>query len=132
MLAERFIEQVEKLTCFIRDSQIDVIKKAAMMMADSIAEHHPIHVIGTGHSHVIAEEVSFRAGSLRVMSPILDMGYMVYGGARKSHQLERLPGFATAVLDNHDLRPGEILVIVSNSGKNQGPVETALCEGKGT
>jgi len=126
LLARRFIEEVEKVTAFIRDTQMDAIKKAARMMADSIADRHPVHVTGTGHSHLLAEEMSGRAGGLRVMSPVLDMGYMVYGGARKSGRLERLPGFATAVLDNHDLRPGEILIIVSNSGKNQGPVEMAL------
>lgn len=126
MLAEGFIEQVDKVNCFIRDTQMEAIKKAALMMADSIADRHPIHVTGTGHSHLLAEEMSSRAGGLRVMSPVLDMGYMVYGGARKSSRLERLPGFATAVLNNHDLRPGEILIIVSNSGKNQGPVEMAL------
>lgn len=126
MLAELYCEHVEKLVCFLKNTQMETIKKAAQMMADSIVDRHPIHVFGTGHSHILAEEVSFRAGGLRVMSPILDMGYMVYGGARKSSKLERLPGFASAVLDNHDLRPGEILVIVSNSGKNQGPVEAAL------
>lgn len=126
VLSERYIEQVEKVVRFIRDTQMEAIKKAALMMADSIADRHPIHVTGTGHSHILAEEMSSRAGGLRVMSPVLDMGYMVYGGARKSSRLERLPGFATAVIDNHDLRPGEILIIVSNSGKNQGPVEMAL------
>ncbi len=102
------------------------IRKAANMIADSIADHHPIHVFGAGHSHILAEEMCFRAGGLMVMSPVLDMGYMVYGGARKGSNLERLPGYASIVLDNHDVRAGEILIVVSNSGKNQGPVEISL------
>lgn len=126
MKGELYIEHVGRVLHHIRETQMEAIRKAACMIADSIADHHPIHVFGAGHSHILAEEMCFRAGGLMVMSPVLDMGYMVYGGARKGSSLERLPGYASIVLDNHDVRAGEILIVVSNSGKNQGPVEIAL------
>lgn len=121
-----YIEQVERLIARIKETQSQNIAAAAAMWTECIANKGLVHVAGAGHSHVMAEETAFRAGGLRVVDPILDMGYMIYGGARKGSKLERLPGFASIVLDNHDLRAGEVLVVVSNSGKSQGPIEMAL------
>jgi uncharacterized phosphosugar-binding protein len=46
-----------------------------------------------------------------------------------SGRLERVPGLAKLILDGHDLRAGEVLIVISNSGINSVPVEVAL-EGK--
>jgi len=126
MTAIAYIENVERAVSYIKRTQMEAIKRAAQMVADCVAQRGLVHVFGAGHSHMMAEEMSFRAGGLRVVDPILDPGYMNYGGARRSSKLERLPGYAPIVLDNHDVRPGEVMIIVSNSGKNQGPVEMAL------
>ncbi len=40
--------------------------------------------------------------------------------------MERLPGVASVLLDRHDLREGEVLIVVSNSGINAVPVEIAI------
>lgn len=126
MKAELYFEQVENLIADIKATQMGKICQAADLITQCIENRGLVHVFGAGHSHILAEEMSFRAGGLMVVGPILDPGYMVYGGARKGSRLERLPGFASIVLDNHDVKAGEVLIVVSNSGKNQGPVEIAL------
>ncbi|MBA7582383.1 hypothetical protein ES708_24311 [subsurface metagenome] len=50
-----------------------VIKKAAKVVAESIAREEPVHVIGPGgHSNMAAEEVLWRAGGLAPINAILD------------------------------------------------------------
>jgi uncharacterized phosphosugar-binding protein len=57
--------------------------------------------------------------------PILDPNLTLLGGLRTS-PLERLEGYARVLLTGEDLRPGEVLVVFSNSGINALPLEVAL------
>lgn len=123
---ELYIEQVRKVIDSLETTQMKAIERAAEMITECLQNGGLIHIFGAGHSHIFAEELSFRAGGLLTVDPILDTGYMLYGGTRRGMRLEKLPGFASIVLDNHDVRPGEVLVVVSTSGKNQGPLEMAL------
>jgi uncharacterized phosphosugar-binding protein len=84
-----------------------------------------IHVFGCGHSHLMAEEAFWRAGGLVPVHPILDPNLTLLGGLRTS-PLERLEGYARVLLTGEDLRPGEVLVVFSNSGINALPLEVAL------
>ena len=101
---------------------------AARLLADSLDGHEPdrmIHVFGCGHSHLMAEEAFWRAGGLVPVHPILDPNLTLLGSARTS-PLERLEGYARVLLTGEDLRPGEVMVVFSNSGINALPIEVAL------
>jgi uncharacterized phosphosugar-binding protein len=87
-------------------------------MADALAGGGEIHAFGTGHSHMLAEELFYRAGGLVRVEPILFEGLMLHAGARLSTALERLPGLGQAILDEHPMTPGDVLVVASNSGGN--------------
>lgn len=110
----------------VQDTQAEAIARATDLVAQSLMEGGVWHVFGTGHSHAIAEELYYRAGGLAPVNAILFPALMQHEGPVTSTQLERLPGLARVVLDKYDLRSGEVLTIVSNSGKNAVPVEAAL------
>ena len=102
--------------------------EAARLLAGSLDGHEPdrmIHVFGCGHSHLMAEEAFWRAGGLVPVHPILDPNLTPLGGSRTS-PLERLEGYARVLLTGEDLRPGEVVVVFSNSGINALPLEVAL------
>lgn len=112
-----------------RKTQTAQVQTAARWIADAIAADHLLFVTGSGHSHMLAEEVFYRAGGLAAVYPILDPGLMLHDAALASTQLERVEGIATVRLESAGVGPGDVLLIASNSGRNAFPVEAAL-EGK--
>jgi uncharacterized phosphosugar-binding protein len=101
------------------------IEEAARMMADCIAAGGVVHVFGSGHSHMMAEEVFYRAGGLFAFNAMLDINLTSFG-TLKAGMVERTEGYAPVILDSYDVRRGEVVVIVSNSGINPVPIELAM------
>ena len=94
------------------------IRAAAELIADALERGHELHAFGTGHSHMLAEELFYRAGGLVRVSPILFEGLMLHASAPLSTSLERLPGLAEALLLDHPVAAGDVLIVASNSGGN--------------
>ena len=86
---------------------------------------HLVYVFGTGHSHMLAEEVHYRAGGLAFTVPILATHLMLHEGAIASTKAERESGLVGPILDRYPIGPDDVLVVVSNSGVNAVPVEAA-------
>jgi uncharacterized phosphosugar-binding protein len=106
-------------------SQGPRIETAATWMATSIAQDGVVHLFGSGHSHMVAEEVFHRAGSLMPLNPMLDIN-LTFMGSVNATLLERSTGYGRVIVGSHDIRPGEAVIIISNSGVNPVPIEVAL------
>jgi uncharacterized phosphosugar-binding protein len=117
LAGELYLTRVIELLTKIRDTQRPQIEQAAAVIADAVRTGGVVHVFGPGHSHVIAEEAFNRTGGLACINPIVD---------RTGGRAELVEGYARAILDGHDVRPGEAMIISSNTGINPLPVEMAL------
>ncbi|HJW82706.1 MAG TPA: SIS domain-containing protein [Anaerolineae bacterium] len=103
------------------------IEKAAQVMADSLRQGGVIHMFGSGHSHLPVEEAFYRSGGLAPVSPLFDPSLMFHEGVEKCIALEKWDGYATRfVVPKYDLRPGEVMLVFSASGRNNAPIEVAL------
>lgn len=105
-------------------SQGHNIEVAAQWMAETITDGGIVHLFGSGHSHMVAGEVFHRAGSLLPLNPMLDAN-LTFLGHLNATLLERTSGYGKVVVGSHDIRPGEVVIVISNSGVNPVPIEVA-------
>lgn len=126
-LTDSYLTSLITLLERIRDQEAAVIKEAAKMIADAIVDGKRIFGFGCTHSSLPIQDVVYRAGGLLVMNPIFGPGIasLDVRPAPMTSALERLPGYAQAVLDNQPIEPGDILILISVSGRNAVPIEMA-------
>lgn len=126
-ITEKYISNIHRLLDRVLESQSEAIDRAVAAVADTLAQGGMVYAFGTGHSHMLAEELFYRAGGLVKVYPILDEPLMLHRNASRSSQVERLSGYAASLLDN-GISPTQkdTIFIFSNSGRNAVPVEMAL------
>lgn len=120
-----FTEKVNNLLKLVDEKETTNIKKAADIIYKSFINKGILHVFATGHSHMFAEELFYRAGGLVPIDPILIPELMQHVGAITSTKLERVSGKSKLIYESLDLKAGEPFIIVSNSGINAVPIEMA-------
>lgn len=120
-----FSNKVKTIIDDVTNEEQATIKMAAKMIFNAIKVDGVVHVFATGHSHMFAEELFYRAGGLVNVNPILEPCLMQHEGAIRSTKLERLTGLAETIFNSIDRKPNEPFIIVSNSGINAVPVEMA-------
>lgn len=122
---QRYVAELDRLLHELFEREGPAIEAAAELVAASIAAGGVVHVFGSGHSHMMAEEVYHRAGGLMAVSALLDPNLTAFG-TLNAGLVERSEGYAPVLLGSYDVRPGEVLLVVSNSGINPVPIELAL------
>jgi uncharacterized phosphosugar-binding protein len=119
---DKVVEVIDRLVA----RQRDALEVAATWTAEALKRDGLVYVTGSGHSHLIAAEVFYRAGGIAPVQAIFDPALMLHEGATRSTRQERIEGYAAEVLGPYALGEKDILFIASNSGRNAFPVEAAL------
>lgn len=125
-MISHYIDTIKKLLDTVETQEKDSMKKAAFYMAETIKNDGIIHLFGCGHSHILTEEVYYRAGGLVPIHPILHEPLMLHEGAVKSSQLERKEEYAKTFMAEQDIRENDVLFVISTSGRNPVPIDVAL------
>ncbi|MCL6737019.1 SIS domain-containing protein [Streptomyces neyagawaensis] len=126
--ARRFLDAAIGLVERVRDEEADSVAAAGKLVADTVVDGGRLFAFGAGHSSLAAQDLVYRAGGLALMNLLAVPGAVGVDvmPATLGSALERVDGLATAVLDSSPLRAGDLLIVISLSGRNALPVEMAL------
>lgn len=119
----QYITNIQNLINRVLETQMDIIDEAGAIVAETIMSNGFVYAFGTGHSHMMAEELFYRAGGLARVYPILEDALMLHNGAIKSTEMERLDGYAELILERYECNDKDCLIIASNSGRNPVSIE---------
>ncbi|MCS0635910.1 SIS domain-containing protein [Streptomyces sp. LP05-1] len=127
-LAGRFFDAAIGLLERVREEEAARVAAAGVAVADAVASGGRLFAFGAGHSSLAAQDVVYRAGGFAVMNLLAVPGAVGVDvmPATLGSALERVDGLAGAVLDSSPAAAGDVLFVVSLSGRNALPVEMAL------
>lgn len=119
--AEDYFSTAREMLDRAQDINAATLRTVGAIVGQSIANGGVLHTFGSGHSEIIGREIIGRAGGLMPVSGIFDLG-MGFS--------ENVVGYGTRLAERYDnthgLHAGEVVIVISNSGKNASPIEVAL------
>ncbi|MET7640431.1 SIS domain-containing protein [Streptomyces sp. NPDC005438] len=126
-LAEGYLQAAVRLLETVREREGERIREAGRLVADTVENGGRLFAFGAGHSSLPAQDLVYRAGGLAVWNLLgvpgavgVDVRPATLGSA-----LELVDGLASTVLDQSPAESGDLLVVISLSGRNPLPVEMA-------
>ena len=125
-MIQSYFSHLSELLDKVLNTQKENIKNASLLLENTLEASNTVFAFGTGHSHMLSEELFYRAGGLVKVYPIFDEPLMLHVNASRSSDIERQEGYAAALLAKTPLKENDLLFIFSNSGRNAVPVEMAL------
>jgi uncharacterized phosphosugar-binding protein len=126
-LAPRYLDAIIALLERVRDEEETNLAAAAEAIAEAIASGHRLFAFGCSHSSLPVQDIVYRAGGLMLVNPLFGPGIAALDTRPTTlgSAIEQLPGYAAALLDNSPVGAGDVVVVVSVSGRNAVPIEMA-------
>ncbi|MCX6238929.1 MAG: sugar isomerase domain-containing protein [Bacteroidia bacterium] len=132
MLALEWLKNARDVMSKIEDSQMENIKKAAAIMADSIEAGRWVHTFGCGHATIPVEEMYPRIGGFVGFHPMVELPLTFFTritGEMGVHQflfLERAEGYGDAIMKSYNFDKRDTMWIFSHTGINNVNIDIAL------
>jgi uncharacterized phosphosugar-binding protein len=132
MLATQWLANVRSVIDDIESTQLPQIRRAAELMADSIAAERWVHTFGCGHATIPVEEMYPRIGGFVGFHPMVELPLTFFTritGEMGIHQflfLERAEGYGQAIMKSYQFDPRDTMWIFSHTGINNVNIDVAL------
>lgn len=132
MYAKDWLKNAHEIMSTIEETQLENIRKAATIMADSIEKGRWVHTWGCGHATIPCEEMYPRIGGIVGFHPLCELPLTIFTqiiGQMGIHQflyLERLEGYAQQIMKNYEFSTDDCLWIFSHTGINAVNIDMAL------
>lgn len=132
MLALEWLSNARGIMQKIEETQLESIKKAATIMADSIEKGSWVHTFACGHATIPVEEMYPRIGGFVGFHPIIELPLSFFThitGEMGIHQflfLERAEGYGNAIMKSYNFSDKDCIWIFSHTGINNVNIDVAL------
>ena len=91
---EKYHAYVNEILSAVWNANQKEIEQAAHILYDAECGGHCIYTFGTGHSHMLGQDIYARAGGFAKIKPIVEIELTLATHPTKSTQIERLAGYA--------------------------------------
>ena len=132
MLAMQWLSNVRDVMSKIEETQMDNIRKAAEVMADTIESGRWVHTFGCGHATLPIEEMYPRIGGFVGFHPMIELPLTFFTritGEMGVHQfvfLERVEGYGVEIMKGYNFDSRDTMWVFSHSGINNVNIDVAL------
>jgi len=117
-----YFDNLKSLLAKTQETQAEAMEQAARRIADCFRSGGMLYTFGTGHGHLLALEIFYRAGGMVRVCPIMDDKLMLHVSAAGSTLEERKEDWVDILLERFPIKAGDVLISISNSGRNAVPV----------
>jgi len=132
MLAKQWLDNVRGIMDRIEQTQMENIRKAAEVMADSIERGRWVHTFGCGHATLPIEEMYPRIGGFVGFHPMIELPLSFFThitGEMGVHQfvfLERVEGYGVEIMKGYNFDERDTMWLFSHSGINNVNIDVAI------
>lgn len=132
MLAKQWLDNARAVMSQIENTQMENIRRAAEIMADSIGEGRWVHTFGCGHATIPIEEMYPRIGGFVGFHPMVELPLTFFTritGEMGVHQflfLERVEGYGVEIMKGYNFDKRDTMWLFSHSGINNVNIDIAL------
>ncbi|WP_082233241.1 sugar isomerase domain-containing protein [Halobacillus massiliensis] len=117
---------LSKVIRHLQELETSNTKELGRRITERLINGGIIQLFGCGHSSLLAQEPYYRAGGLVPVKPIIIEPLMLHEGPVRSSAYEKTSHYVENYLEDVDLRKEDTLIIISTSGRNPAPIDTAL------
>jgi len=126
-LAQQYLDKSLELLERVRGTQLERIEQAAEMIAQAVADGHTLYAWGGPHSNLPVQDIFWRAGGLALVNPLFAPGLSLENGPiYLTSFYERVQGAGEQYFQQIGAEPGDVVILVSTSGRNAFPIEMAM------
>src|SRR5690606_3862103 len=131
-LAKQWLKNARDVMNKIESTQMDNIKAAAELMADTIESGHWVHTFGCGHATLPIEEMYPRIGGFVGFHPMCELPLTFFTritGEMGVHQfvfLERVEGYGKEIMKGYNFDSRDTMWLFSHTGINNVNIDVAL------
>src|SRR5216110_1419040 len=124
MLAKQWLANARNVMGQIEETQLNNIRAAAELMANSIEAGRWVHTFGCGHATIPVEEMYPRIGGFVGFHPMIELPLSFFTritGEMGVHQflfLERAEGYGNAIMKAYTFDKRDTMLIFSHTGIN--------------
>src|SRR3972149_4396400 len=131
-LARQWLNNAKGVMDVIETTQLENIKKAAEVMADTIQAGRWVHTFGCGHATIPIEEMYPRIGGFVGFHPMVELPLTFYTNivhgmsVQQFVFLERVEGYGIEIMRGYNFDPADCMWLFSHTGINAVNIDVAI------